>query len=54
MLTEVVDVHFEKKSDVKKRWWSKMSTFVDFLGSKTIGGHRQDYEWINCSKTNSK
>ena len=50
MLTEVVDVHFEHKNDVKRWWLSKMSTFVDCIGSKTVGGYRQDYEWVNCIK----
>ena len=45
---EVVDVHFEAKNDVKKWWLSKTSTFIDFLDSKTIGGSRQDNEWVNC------
>jgi hypothetical protein len=48
--TEVVDVHFDKKNDVKKWWLSKTSTFIDNIGSKTIGGYRQDNEWVNCIK----
>jgi hypothetical protein len=52
--TEIVDIHFEKKNDVKNWWLSKTSTFVDFLGSKTVGGSRQDNEWVNCSKIGTK
>lgn len=50
LLQEIVDVHFDKKCDVKKWWLSKTSTFVDNLGSKIVGGNRQDYEWVNCAK----
>lgn len=48
--TEIVDIHFDKKSDVKKWWLSKSSSFVDFTGNKTIGGFCQDNEFVNCSK----
>jgi hypothetical protein len=48
--TEIVDVHFDKKNDVKKWWLSKTSTFVNCIGSKTVGGYRQDGEYVNCFK----
>ncbi len=48
--TEVIDVYFDKKNDVKNWWLGKTSTFVDYIGSKTIGGLRQDNEFINCFK----
>lgn len=48
--TEIVDVHFNKKNEVKDWWLSKTSIFVDCIGSKIVGGYRQDKEWINCKK----
>jgi hypothetical protein len=49
--SEIVDVHFEKKSDVKRWWLSKSITFVKCLKyCTTVGGYRQDKEFINCSK----
>jgi len=50
IITEIVDVHFEKKFDVKNWWINKSKTFVDCIGSKTIGGYRDDYVFINCKK----
>lgn len=38
--TEIVDVHFDKKNDVKKWWLSKTAGY----------GYRQDNEWLNCKK----
>lgn len=45
--TEIVDVHFDKKNDVKDWWLSKTSTFINCVDSTIVGGHRQDKEWIN-------
>ena len=45
---EVADVHFDKKSDVKKWWLSKTSTFINCVHNTIIGGNRQDKEFINC------
>lgn len=48
--TEVVDVHFTRKHDVKTWWLNKSLTFVNCIGSDTVGGYRQDKEYINCIK----
>jgi hypothetical protein len=47
--TEIVDIRFDKKADVK-RWWRSCrgSIFINCIGSKTVGGYRNVKVWINC------
>ena len=47
ILTESVDVSFTDKREVQQWWKGKSKTFVDCIGSKTIGGYREDKEFIN-------
>jgi len=46
--TEVVETHFERKNDVKGWWLGLKSKFVNCIDNKTIGGNRQDFEFINA------
>ena len=48
MLTETVDVSFTDKRKVQEWWKRKSMTFVDCIGSRTIGGCREDKEFVNC------
>jgi len=48
ILTEVVDVSFTDKRKVQEWWKGKNMTFVDCIGNKTIGGYREDKEFVNC------
>ena len=50
ILNEIVDLHFEKKNDVKKWYISKTSTFVNCSDNNIIGGLHQDIEYVNCKK----
>lgn len=46
--TEVVETHFERRNDVKRWWLGLKSKFVNCVDSKTIGGNRQDFEFVNA------
>lgn len=48
IITEVADVHFTSKRDVQKWWINKSKKFIDCIGSKTVGGYREDKEFLNC------
>ena len=48
ILSEIVDVSFTDKRKVQRWWINKSKTFVDCIGSKTVGGHRDDKEFVNC------
>ena len=48
IITETVDVSFTDKRKVQEWWKGHKMTFVDCIGSKTIGGYREDKEFVNC------
>jgi len=48
IITETVDVSFTGKRKVQEWWKGKSKTFVDCIGSKTVGGYREDKEFVNC------
>ena len=48
IFTESVDVSFTDKREVQQWWKSKSKTFIDCIDSKTIGGYREDKEFVNC------
>ena len=48
ILMETIDVSFTDKRKVQEWWTGKSMTFVDCIGSKTVGGYREDREFINC------
>jgi len=50
ILIETVDVSFTDKRKVQEWWKGKSMTFVDCIGSSTIGGYREDKEFVNCKQ----
>ena len=48
IITETVDVSFTGKRKVQEWWKGRNMTFVDCIGSKTVGGYREDKEFVNC------